>query len=103
MQHPKGILIAIGGAEDKGTEAEKERQNSLDFFKQGILQNIVELAGKKTTPRIEVITTASSIPDEVGQIYKKAFKKLGLVDIAHLKITTREEADSKKVLERLDK
>jgi cyanophycinase len=103
MQHPKGILIAIGGAEDKGSEAEKERRNSLDFFKQGILQHIIELAGKKSTPRIEVITTASSIPDEVGQIYKKAFKKLGLVDIGHLKITNRDEADAKKTLERLEK
>ena len=103
MQHPKGYLIAIGGAEDKGSEAEKERQNSLDFFKQGILQQIVELAGKKSEPRIEVITTASSIPDEVGAIYKKAFKKLGLVDIGHLKITSRDEADSKKVLERLER
>src|SRR5215204_6085966 len=103
MQHPKGYLIAIGGAEDKGSEEEKERQNSLDFFKQGILQQIVELAGKKSSPKIEVITTASSIPDEVAQIYKKAFKKLGLIDIGHLKITSREEADSKKTLERLEK
>jgi cyanophycinase len=103
MQNPKGYLIAIGGAEDKGSEAEKERQNSLDFFKEGILQQIVDLAGKKSTPKIEVVTTASSIPDEVAQIYKKAFKKLGLVDIGHLKITNREEADSKKTLERLEK
>ena len=46
MQHPKGFLIAIGGAEDKGTEEERERQNSLDFFKEGILSKIIELAGK---------------------------------------------------------
>lgn len=103
MQNPKGYLIAIGGAEDKGSEAEKERQNSLDFFKEGILQQIVDLSGKKSSPKIEVVTTASSIPDEVAQIYKKAFKKLGLVDIGHLKITTREEADLKKTLERLEK
>jgi cyanophycinase len=103
MQHPKGYLIAIGGAEDKGTVEEKERQNSLDFFKEGILQQIVDLAGKKLEPKIEVITTASSIPDEVAQVYKKAFKKLGCVDIGHLKILTREEADNKKTLERLEK
>ncbi|MGN6400328.1 MAG: cyanophycinase [Flavisolibacter sp.] len=102
MQNPKGYLIAIGGAEDKGTEEEKERQNSLNFFKEGILQQIVDLAGKKSTPKIEVVTTASSIPDEVAQAYKKAFKKLGL-DIGHLKITSREEADHKKHLERLEK
>lgn len=103
MQHPKGYLIAIGGAEDKGTDEEKERQNSLDFFKEGILQKILDLSGKKSEPRIEVITTASSIPDEVAQAYKKAFKKLGCIDIGHLKITNREEADSKKVIERLEK
>jgi cyanophycinase len=102
MQHPKGYLIAIGGAEDKGSEAERERQNSLDFFKEGILQQIVDLAGKKSTPKVEIITTASSIPEEVAQVYKRAFKKLG-VDISHLKITKRDEADQKKTLERLEK
>jgi cyanophycinase len=63
----------------------------------------VELASKKGNPKIELITAASSIPDEVGQVYKKAFKKLGSVDIGHLKITSRDEADSKKTLERLEK
>jgi cyanophycinase len=103
MYHPKGYLIAVGGAEDKGNELENERRNSLDFFKEGILKQIIELAGKKSDPRIEVITTASSIPDEVGQSYKRAFKKLGCVDIGHLKIMNREEADSKKMLERISK
>lgn len=103
MQHPKGYLIAVGGAEDKGSERENERQNSLDFFTQGILNEIVALAGKKNEPKIEVVTSASSIPDEVGQIYKKAFRKLGCIEIGHLKITKREEADSKKTLERLEK
>src|SRR5689334_18870614 len=103
MQYPKGILIAIGGAEDKGSDEEKERRNSLDFFKEGILKQIVELAGKKEDPKIEVVTTASSIPDEVGQTYKKAFRKLGCVEIGHLKIMNREEADHKKTLERLEK
>ena len=43
-----GHLLVIGGAEDKGSEAERERQNSLDFFKEGILNQILELADKKT-------------------------------------------------------
>jgi cyanophycinase len=103
MQYPKGFLIAVGGAEDKGTEEEKERQNSLDFFKQGILNEIVELSGKKQDPKIEVVTAASSIPDEVAQVYKKAFRKLGCIEIGHLKIPNRDAADSKKTLERLEK
>lgn len=103
MQHPKGYLIAVGGAEDKGSEEEKERQNSLDFFTQGILNEIVGLAGRKGDPKIEVVTAASSIPNEVGQIYKRSFRKLGCIEIGHLKITRREEADAKKTLERLEK
>lgn len=103
MQHPKGYLIAIGGAEDKGTEEEKVRQNSLDFFKQGILNEILSLCGKNKDPLIEVVTAASTIPEEVAQVYKKAFRKLGCIEIGHLKIRNRETADSKKTLERLEK
>lgn len=47
---PKGILIAIGGAEDQGSDAEKERQNSLDFFVQGILTKIIEVGSNKCKP-----------------------------------------------------
>ncbi|MGE5519710.1 MAG: cyanophycinase [Candidatus Dadabacteria bacterium] len=103
MPHPKGYLIAVGGAEDKGSEEEREKQNSLDFFREGILKQIVELSGRKAAPRIEVITAASSIPEEVAQIYKRSFRKLGCVEIGHLKIPNREAADNKKNLERLHK
>ena len=102
MEIPKGYLIAIGGSEDKGEE-EKIKEKRLDFLKEGILKQIVELAGKKVEPKIEVITTASSIPDEVAYTYKKAFKKLGVDQVGHLKLLSRDEADSVKVLERLDK
>ncbi len=102
MQHPKGFLIAVGGAEDKGEE-EKIRNNRLDFFEEGILRQILALAGKRTDPRIELITTASSSPDVVAQTYKKAFKRLGYEDVGHLKLASREQADSKKTLERLER
>lgn len=102
MSLPKGILVAIGGAEDKGAEAEKEHINRLDFFKDGILNKVLELAGKKSPPKIEVVTTASSIPEEVGPTYKKAFKKLGCTSVGHLNIDKRDEAENPKILERLE-
>jgi cyanophycinase len=102
MQHAKGILMAIGGAEDRGEEI-KIKEKRLDFFEEGILKQIVELAGKKKSPKIEVITTASSMPDEVGASYKKAFRRLGCNDVGHLKLLTREDADNKKVIERIEK
>ncbi len=101
MHQPKGYLIAIGGAEDKGSLEKTKSQNVLDFFEEGILKHIIELASKKGKPVIEVITTASSEPDEMAQTYRTAFKKLGDIDIGHIKITSREEAESKKVLDRL--
>jgi cyanophycinase len=103
MQSPKGFLIAVGGAEDKGVDAGNKRLKSVDFFTEGILKNIAQLAGKKSKPVIEIITTASVIPDEVAMQYKRAFRHLDGIECGHLKITTREEAEDKKMIEKLEK
>lgn len=102
MDYPKGYLIAVGGAEDKGTDLEKGimERNKLNFFELGILKSIISLTQKKS-PRVEVITTASSIPDEVGDNYKNAFMKLGCNDVGHLRIRNREDASSAENLSRL--
>ena len=80
MSTPKGKLIAIGGAEDKGTdlEAGEIHRNNLNFFELGILRRIMEETGGPES-RIEVITTASTIPGEVGDNYLYAFNKIGLM------------------------
>ncbi|HSB92415.1 MAG TPA: cyanophycinase [Flavitalea sp.] len=103
MQNPKGFLVAVGGAEDKGVDQNLRSAKSVDFFKEGILRNIAELASKKSDPKIELVTTASSIPDEVAQQYKKAFAQLDGIECGHMKIRTREEAENKKMLDRLEK
>lgn len=93
MSIPKGKLIAIGGAEDKGTDLEKGEvhRNNLNFFELGILRRIVEETGG-TESRIEVITTASTIPQEVGENYLHAFSKIGCTDIGVMHIRNREDA-----------
>lgn len=103
MQNAKGLLVAVGGAEDKGVDQSARSAKSVDFFKEGILRQIAELAGKKSEPRIELVTTASSIPDEVALQYKKAFMQLGGIECSHMKITNREEAESRKIIDRLQK
>jgi len=102
MNKPKGKLISIGGAEDKGTDLELGiiNRNNLNFFELGILNRIVEEVGGKEK-RIEVITTASSIPEEVGDNYIGAFSKLGCNNIGHMPIRNREDAGSTEYLERL--
>lgn len=104
MAYPKGHLIAVGGAEDKGTDLEKGivQRNRLNFFELGILKNIVSLISEEN-PVVEVITTASSIPDEVFDNYRDAFNKLGCMNVGHLRIRNREDAALPEYIERLKK
>jgi len=104
MQFAKGKLIAIGGAEDKGTDLEKGeiQRNNLNFFELGILRRIVEEAGGPLS-RIEVITTASTIPYEVGDNYLNAFGKIGCTNIGVMHIRNRTDAANPEYLERITK
>lgn len=102
MSVPKGKLIAIGGAEDKGTLLEdgEYRRNNLNFFELGILRRVVEEAGGLNA-RIEVITTASTIPYEVGENYLNAFGKIGCTNIGLLHIRNRADTQISEYLERI--
>ena len=102
MSVPKGKLIAIGGAEDKGTDLENGefRRNNLNFFELGILRRVVEEAGGLDA-RIEVITTASTIPYEVGENYLNAFGKIGCTNIGLLHIRNRADTQIEEYLERI--
>lgn len=102
MLVPKGKLIAIGGAEDKGIDLETGElyRNNLNFFELGILRRIVKESGGPAD-RIEVITTASMIPHEVGNNYLNAFGKIGCTNIGVLHIRNREDAMNPDYIERL--
>lgn len=105
MTYPKGYLISVGGAEDKGTDLERGiiERNRLNFFEIGILRNVLSLIKAGDEPTVEVITTASQIPDEVAVNYKDAFCKLGCTNVGHLRIRNREDASNPEYLERLRK
>ena len=62
MDTPKGKLIPVGGAEDKGTDLEKGliQRNNLNFFEQGILKRIVNETRHREMSRIEVVTTSAN-------------------------------------------
>jgi cyanophycinase len=104
MIAPKGKLIAIGGAEDKGTDLELGliHRNNLNFFELGILKRILtEVKGEES--HIEVITTASSTPNEVSENYSHAFAKLGCHSVGHLRIRNREDAVRPDYIQRMQK
>src|SRR6185312_5033783 len=102
MEIPKGKLFAIGGAEDKGADLEKGGmvRNNLNFFELGILRRIIEEAGGPSI-RMEVVTTASMIPNEVGENYLNAFGKIGCTNIGLLPIRNRADATKNEYIERI--
>jgi cyanophycinase len=79
----RGTLILIGGDEDKRDA-------------QSILRRVVDEAG---AGGIAVITTASSIPQELGQQYRQAFDSLGARRVHVLDIRRGDEADRPEHLE----
>ncbi len=101
----QGKLIIIGGAVDKGsfteTELDKNARINLNFFETGILKRILVESKHKELSRIEIITTASKIPKEIGPEYVKAFNSLGAFNVDVLYIEKREQAMDPEVLERL--
>jgi len=99
---PLGKLIAIGGNEDKGTypNPRTRKKYYLNFFELGILKRVILESGK-ADPRIEVITTASMIPEEVARIYISSFTMLNCNNVNIMDIRTPEEARAPQYLERL--
>lgn len=75
IDHGKGTLVIIGGAEDKQRECT-------------ILRKVIELAGGSKA-RLVILTTATERPAEVGQEYAKIFKRLGVENLEILDIPNR--------------
>ncbi len=101
----QGKLMIIGGAVDKGSFTEinfdKNVANNLNFFETGILKRLIKESKLKEASRIEVITTASKIPREIGPEYVKALQYLGATNVDVLHIENREQAIESEVLNRL--
>jgi len=100
---PIGKLISIGGNEFKyKDEDEMEAVSRLDkdFFDLHILERFVSESGG-INAKIEVITTASSIPLEIGESYKHAFTKIGCINVGFMHIRDREDAQKEEYIERL--
>lgn len=93
----RGILIPIGGNEDKGSGNQDE---GFDFITEGILSQVVAESGGLDAS-ILVVTTASQIPVEVGKNYINAFNLLGCTNVEILDIRTSEDAEEKGLLEKV--
>jgi cyanophycinase len=104
---PKGKLVIIGGAVDMGTNISSQEHilqpNYLKFFDRGILRRIINESAKQEGSHVEVITTASQIPELVGEEYLKAFAQLNVPKVNTMHIKSREDASHKTYLDRIRK
>jgi cyanophycinase len=104
---PKGKLIIIGGAVDMGSNVTIQEHilqpDYIKFFEQGILKRIITESAKHHGSLVEVITTASQIPELVGEEYIKAFGQLNVTHVNVLHIKSREDAAKKEYLDRIRK
>lgn len=96
----KGILIPIGGNEDKGNG--KNERYTLEYIEEGILSRVVKESGG-VEAIIIVIPTASSIPVEVSANYQQAFEKLGCENIHIMDIRSCEDAETPEYQELMKK
>jgi cyanophycinase len=107
MSVPKGKLIIIGGAVDMGSNLSTQenivKPNYLKFFERGILKRIITESAKQSGSIVEVVTTASQIPELVGTEYTEAFNQLNVTHVNVLDIRAREDANKKEYLERISK
>jgi cyanophycinase len=98
----KGKIVIIGGAEDKGTDNQKEKGNSESFTENGILSRIIQESRLKHNSRIAVLTAASEVPEELGKDYIAAFRKLDARNVRIIDIRSRHDAAEEKNLKMLE-
>ena len=95
---PAGKLVISRGAVNKGSFSETDYdhnfEKNLNFFERGILRKIISESRLNEDSVIEIITTASQIPQIVGPEYKRAFEFLGAKHVNILDIQNREESNS---------
>lgn len=84
---PKGILVPIGGAEDKED-------------KKDVLSRVVRETGKKH-PNVCLITLATHHPKDAARAYKAAFGSLGIDKLSIIHYEAHTDADTKENLEKL--
>ena len=84
---PNGLLVAIGGNEDKEYDLQ-------------ILSTILSLV-KKQNKRIEIITTASRYSEEAGQAYHKVFARDSNHSVGLMHISSREQANDASLVQRI--
>lgn len=99
---PQGILIAIGGKEDKGGDLSEVQRHNKEFIHKEILQRFVdELKG--SNPLIVVVPTASTEPEEMGKEYLRIFDQLGVSNLEVMGVVNRHDTQDPAFVEMVER
>lgn len=85
---PKGILIPIGGGEDRLESKE-------------VLCRMITETGKKT-PKVCLITLATNVPEKAVEVYNKAFTDLKIRHVTFIHYISRHDADTEENLKKVE-
>lgn len=99
---PKGILLIIGGAEDKGKKEHPQIADKMKNFRHfEILKSLIP--EKRRGGTVEIITTASGEPRAQDKRYKEAFSEVGYKNLGFIHISNSAEAENPEFVKRIKK
>ncbi len=102
---PKGKLIIIGGHEDKGTSGESltvaKREGTHPHPHFEILSSLISKI-PRAHHLIEIIATASEIPEQMEEMYSMAYKNAGFTQVRFMRIESEDEANCEAYITRIE-
>ena len=102
-QIPRGTLILIGGAEDRGINEIAIQNRNKQFVHFEILKELLPDKKKKSKKHIlEIITTASEDPDGIMDTYTHAFKEVGFNEVKFINMEPDVPAHNPEIIKRIN-
>ena len=100
MAAPKGKLLVIGGAENKGEYPEGTENGDSRHYE--ILKKMMPVH-PRNGQGIEIITTASGVPQKISRRYTEAFARVGYRQVRYMHMVNKAEARNPAYIRRIQK
>ncbi|HRG53544.1 MAG TPA: cyanophycinase [Bacteroidia bacterium] len=101
-QIPKGTLILIGGAEDRGINEIAIQNRNKQFVHFEIIKELLPNKKKNKKHILEIITTASADPNGVMDTYSRAFKNVGFNEVGYINVETDPSSSNPEIIKRIN-
>jgi cyanophycinase len=101
-QIPKGTLILIGGAEDRGSNEIAIQNRNKQFVHFEILKELLPKKKKNKKHILEIITTASEDPNGIMDTYSHAFKEVGFNEVGYINMQSNPAPHNPDIIKRIN-